>query len=409
MRLRLPRLIIWRSSGGIACGTVRLPRPRRGTDPARTTWRTPRRFPDRPDRPRPRTIPGAGCTPARGRPRPAPGTGSAGSRCGRCRRRRRPRRPRARTRGGASSAASESRQDRLGVRLPASTPQAWPVVVASSASAPIRSAIAASRPASSACAGGSKPRPGAPGGERVEVLRPADGARGGSPRRRRGRPRAAARGAGGRCWRAGRAHRRGPGPRAAWWTGQLAVHREARLVAQRLQDLELHPLTVRRPPGIFSRRRLFLFSNGHRAGRPPTIPRPPVASAAPSPEDVRRMLAGVMDPELHASIADLGMVRRRQRSTPTAASSSTSRSPRSAARSAPRSRRKSSRRSAGCPASREVKVHYVEMTQEQRTAAMQARALRTPRRTRPTPRSPRRPACWRSRAARVASARARSP
>ena len=28
----------------------------------------------------------------------------------------------------------------------------------------------------------------------------------------------------------------------------------------------------------------------------------------PSPDDVRRVLAGVLDPELHASIVDLGMV-----------------------------------------------------------------------------------------------------
>jgi ATP-binding protein involved in chromosome partitioning len=32
------------------------------------------------------------------------------------------------------------------------------------------------------------------------------------------------------------------------------------------------------------------------------------APAAPSPDDVRRMLGGVIDPELHASIVDLGMV-----------------------------------------------------------------------------------------------------
>jgi ATP-binding protein involved in chromosome partitioning len=34
----------------------------------------------------------------------------------------------------------------------------------------------------------------------------------------------------------------------------------------------------------------------------------PVAGPAPSPDDVRRMLAGVVDPELHTSIVDLGMV-----------------------------------------------------------------------------------------------------
>jgi len=35
---------------------------------------------------------------------------------------------------------------------------------------------------------------------------------------------------------------------------------------------------------------------------------PPTAPAPPTPEDVLGMLAGVMDPELHASIVDLGMV-----------------------------------------------------------------------------------------------------
>src|SRR3954451_15335505 len=34
----------------------------------------------------------------------------------------------------------------------------------------------------------------------------------------------------------------------------------------------------------------------------------PVPGPAPTPDDVRRMLAGVIDPELHASIVDLGMV-----------------------------------------------------------------------------------------------------
>jgi len=34
----------------------------------------------------------------------------------------------------------------------------------------------------------------------------------------------------------------------------------------------------------------------------------PLAGPAPSPDDVRRMLAGVIDPELHLSIVELGMV-----------------------------------------------------------------------------------------------------
>ncbi|MFM8304378.1 MAG: iron-sulfur cluster assembly protein, partial [Actinomycetota bacterium] len=39
-----------------------------------------------------------------------------------------------------------------------------------------------------------------------------------------------------------------------------------------------------------------------------TGPPSPPAASPPTPEDVRAMLAGVMDPELHASIVDLGMV-----------------------------------------------------------------------------------------------------
>ena len=34
----------------------------------------------------------------------------------------------------------------------------------------------------------------------------------------------------------------------------------------------------------------------------------PVAGPPPQPDDVRRILEGVIDPELHASIVDLGMV-----------------------------------------------------------------------------------------------------
>ena len=35
---------------------------------------------------------------------------------------------------------------------------------------------------------------------------------------------------------------------------------------------------------------------------------PPLTPQPPTPDDVRRVLAGVLDPELHASIVDLGMV-----------------------------------------------------------------------------------------------------
>src|SRR5882672_3678707 len=40
----------------------------------------------------------------------------------------------------------------------------------------------------------------------------------------------------------------------------------------------------------------------------PTPPASPISSGIPSPDDVRGVLAGVLDPELRASIIDLGMV-----------------------------------------------------------------------------------------------------
>ncbi len=40
----------------------------------------------------------------------------------------------------------------------------------------------------------------------------------------------------------------------------------------------------------------------------PTPPLAPIPSTVPSPDDVRGVLAGVLDPELRASIIELGMV-----------------------------------------------------------------------------------------------------
>ncbi len=89
----------------------------------------------------------------------------------------------------------------------------------------------------------------------------------------------------------GQLGRRQPPGRA----GELLVHRIARLVAEGLQDgKQVHPLDGIWRSGIFSRSSLVLL---------------PVDSAAPpSPDDVLRALAGVLDPELRASIVDLGMV-----------------------------------------------------------------------------------------------------
>ena len=100
----------------------------------------------------------------------------------------------------------------------------------------------------------------------------------------------------------------------------------------------------------------------------------PVAGPAPSPDDVRRMLAGVVDPELHTSIVDLGMVGDIDVTADghvTVAVALTT---------------------AGCPLRHQiatdveskvrglrgvtgVSVEYGEMTQEQKTAAMQRARL----------------------------------
>jgi ATP-binding protein involved in chromosome partitioning len=103
----------------------------------------------------------------------------------------------------------------------------------------------------------------------------------------------------------------------------------------------------------------------------PRDPEAPRASAAPSPEDVRHMLAGVMDPELHASITDLGMVDDVQVAPDGAVvvniALTTLGCP---LRSEIKKEIQSKVR--GLPGVTAVDVHYIEMTQEQRTAAMQA-------------------------------------
>jgi ATP-binding protein involved in chromosome partitioning len=103
----------------------------------------------------------------------------------------------------------------------------------------------------------------------------------------------------------------------------------------------------------------------------PRDPEAPVASAAPSPEDVRRMLAGVMDPELHASITDLGMVDDVQvapdGNVVVNIALTTLGCPLRA-----EIKKEVQSKVRGLPGVADVAVHYVEMTQEQRSAAMQA-------------------------------------
>src|SRR3954469_20283384 len=103
----------------------------------------------------------------------------------------------------------------------------------------------------------------------------------------------------------------------------------------------------------------------------PRDPEAPTASAAPSPEDVRRMLAGVMDPELHASIVDLGMVD----DVTVAADGAVVVNIALTTLGCPlraEIKKEVQSKARGLPGVTKVDVHYIEMTQEQRTAAMQA-------------------------------------
>src|SRR4051795_8073200 len=101
---------------------------------------------------------------------------------------------------------------------------------------------------------------------------------------------------------------------------------------------------------------------------------PHAADSRPSPEDVRKVLAGVLDPELHASIVDLGMVKDVHVGTDGVV------------------RVKVALTTAGCPLRGQIstdvrsKVHglsgvtdvdveYGEMTQEERSALMQRARL----------------------------------
>ncbi len=152
------------------------------------------------------------------------------------------------------------------------------------------------------------------------------------------------------------------GPESARGAGELLIHREARLVAKRLQDGEqVHSLDGTCESGIFSRSGPVLL---------------PVNSAAPpSPDDVRHALAGVLDPELRASIIDLGMVHD-VRVEPTGdvlikVALTTAACPfRGQIGNDVRSK------VAGLAGVGEITVEYDEMTQEERSALMQKARLR---------------------------------
>jgi ATP-binding protein involved in chromosome partitioning len=116
---------------------------------------------------------------------------------------------------------------------------------------------------------------------------------------------------------------------------------------------------------------------------PATGPTPPPPALAPSPDDVRAVLAGVLDPELRASIVDLGMVHD-VRVAPDGnvvvkVALTTAACPlRSQIGTDVRSK------VAGLPGVREVAVEYDEMTQEERSALMQKARLRASQSAPPT-------------------------
>src|SRR4051794_5405872 len=96
----------------------------------------------------------------------------------------------------------------------------------------------------------------------------------------------------------------------------------------------------------------------------------PVPGPAPSPDDVRHMLAGVIDPELHASIVDLGMVDDVRVGADGAVvvtiALTTAGCPLRV-----QIRQDVESKVRGLPGVSSVKVEYGEMTKEQKSAAMQ--------------------------------------
>lgn len=105
-----------------------------------------------------------------------------------------------------------------------------------------------------------------------------------------------------------------------------------------------------------------------------TDPAPPSPPAPPTVADVRGMLSGVMDPELRASIVELGMVHDvaigDDGVVTVHIALTTLGCPLQA-----EIRREIQSKVTGLPGITDVKVRWVEMTQEQRTAAMQRARL----------------------------------
>jgi ATP-binding protein involved in chromosome partitioning len=100
--------------------------------------------------------------------------------------------------------------------------------------------------------------------------------------------------------------RQGPGG-----GGELPVDGVTRLVGKRLENRQLHDVDVSQAEAYFQDRYCFLGTNMtmHPDPNDPGAPvHTPEAGPAPTVDDVRRALAGVIDPELKVSITELGMV-----------------------------------------------------------------------------------------------------
>src|SRR5439155_18527294 len=130
-------------------------------------------------------------------------------------------------------------------------------------------------------------------------------------------------------------------------------------------------------PGIFSRSTLVVFGVG-LADTTMTVLTPP-----PSVDHVRNVLAGVLDPELHASIVDLGMVRD---ITVGPGGDVTVKVALTTAACPLRGQIANDVQSkvAGVAGVGEVTVVYAEMTQEERSAVMQRARLQASQQAPPT-------------------------